>query len=71
MTRCSCCSTGWSNQIPALITAFSSEWLLYGSNYCWIPAAGAAGQIVSVDEGETWRTLTIRNATWLFPTLLG
>jgi predicted TIM-barrel fold metal-dependent hydrolase len=64
------------NQIPALIKAFGSKRLLYGSDYCWTPAAGAAAQIASVDTaiqpaGETWRTLTTRNAARLLPTLLG
>ncbi len=67
--------TPFPNQIPALVRAFGSEQLLYGSDYCWTPAAGAAAQIASIDaaeqpEGETWRTLTTRNATRLFPKLL-
>lgn len=60
------------NQIPALVKAFGSDRLLYGSDYCWTPAVAAAAQIASVDaaeqpDGETWRTLTTRNANRLFP----
>jgi 6-methylsalicylate decarboxylase len=63
------------NQVPALVAAFGSERLLYGSDYCWTPAAGAAAQIASIDaarqpDGETWRALTTRNAARLFPHLL-
>lgn len=64
------------NQVPALVGAFGSERLLYGSDYCWTPAAGTAAQIASVDaadqpDSDTWRALTTRNATRLFTTLGG
>ena len=60
------------NQIPALVKAFGAERLLYGSDFCWTPAPGAVQQAASVDEaeqpeGETWRTLTTRNAARLLP----
>jgi predicted TIM-barrel fold metal-dependent hydrolase len=66
--------TPFPYQIPALTTAFGSEHLLYGSDYCWTPAAGTAAQVRSVDaapqpEGDTWRALTTRNAQRLFPRL--
>ena len=62
------------NQVPALVKAFGSERLLYGSDYCWTPAGGTAAQIASVDAadqpaGDTWRALTTRNAGRLFPGL--
>jgi predicted TIM-barrel fold metal-dependent hydrolase len=62
------------NQIPALVAAFGSEKLLYGSDYCWTPAAGALAQLASVDaavqpDGQTWRALTTRNAARLLPRL--
>ncbi|WP_405699367.1 amidohydrolase [Streptomyces sp. NBC_01383] len=63
------------NQVPALVKAFGSDRLLYGSDYCWTPAGGAAAQIASVDAAEqpaddTWRALTTRNAVRLLPGLL-
>lgn len=62
-------------QVPALIKAFGSERLLYGSDYCWTPAAGTLAQVASVDGADqpaddTWRALTTRNATRLLPKLL-
>jgi predicted TIM-barrel fold metal-dependent hydrolase len=62
------------NQVPALAKAFGSERVLYGSDYCWTPAAGTAAQIATVDnatqpDGDTWRALTTRNAHRLFPHL--
>jgi predicted TIM-barrel fold metal-dependent hydrolase len=66
--------TPFPHQVPALIAAFGSGQLLYGSDYCWTPAAGAASQIASIDaaarpDGDTWRALTSRNAGRLFPRL--
>ncbi len=66
--------TPFPYQIPALTTAFGSERLLYGSDYCWTPAAGTSAQVGSVDaapqpDGDTWRALTTRNAQRLFPRL--
>ncbi len=66
--------TPFPNQVPALVRAFGSERLLYGSDYCWTPAAATGDQVRSVDEadqppGETWRELTTRNALKLMPGL--
>lgn len=63
--------TPFPNQIPALVKAFVSERLLYGSDY-WTPAAGSLAQIASIDTaeqpaGDTWRALTTRNAAELLP----
>lgn len=60
------------NQIPALVKAFGDERLLFGSDYCWAPAAFVVRHVASMDgaeqpEGETWRTLTTRNAARLLP----
>lgn len=58
------------NQVPALVAAFGSERLLYGSDYCWTPAAGASAQIAAIDAAapppqDSWRALTTRNANRL------
>ncbi|WP_327668649.1 MULTISPECIES: amidohydrolase family protein [unclassified Streptomyces] len=64
--------TPFPRQIPALEAAFGTERLLYGSDYCWTPAAGALAQVQSVDSAaqpsatDTWRDLTTRNARRLF-----
>lgn len=63
--------TPFPHQVPALVSAFGSERLLYGSDYCWTPSFGALGQIASIDGaeqpiGDTWRALTTRNAQRLF-----
>ncbi|MEV6118763.1 amidohydrolase family protein [Streptomyces sp. NPDC052109] len=68
--------TPFPHQVPALVRAFGSERLLYGSDYCWTPATGAAAQIASVDVAEqpgetTWRRLTTGNAAKLLPGLRG
>ncbi|MEV6175706.1 amidohydrolase family protein [Streptomyces sp. NPDC052015] len=60
------------HQIPALIRSFGDDRLLYGSDYCWTPAAGTLAQVASVDaapqpEVGTWRALTTRNAARLLP----
>jgi predicted TIM-barrel fold metal-dependent hydrolase len=59
--------TPFPNQVPALVKAFGSERLLYGSDYCWTPAPATTAQVESVDAaeqppGDTWRDLTTRNA---------
>lgn len=68
--------TPFPNQIPALVRAFGSERLLYGSDYCWTPAAVTTAQLASVEAadqpaGDTWRALTTRNALRLLPRLTG
>ena len=62
------------NDVPDLIRAFGSERLLYGSDYCWTPAAGTTAQIASIDaapqpDHDSWRALTTRNAHRLLPQL--
>ncbi|GGJ28856.1 amidohydrolase family protein [Streptomyces brasiliensis] len=62
------------HQVPVLTTTFGYDRLLYGSDYCWTPAAGAVAQIASIDaaeqpEGGTWHALTTRNAARLLPEL--
>ncbi len=66
--------TPFPHQVPALVTAFGAERLLYGSDYCWTPAEATSAQIASLDtapqpHNDTWRTLTTRNAHRLFPRL--
>ncbi|MFJ5775197.1 amidohydrolase family protein [Streptomyces sp. NPDC093094] len=68
--------TPFPHQVPALSAALGTERLLYGSDYCWTPAAAVDAQIASVDgapqpQGDTWRALTTRNATRLLPRLAG
>jgi 6-methylsalicylate decarboxylase len=60
------------NQIPALVKAFGDEQLLFGSDHCWAPVDFVVRHVASMDgakqpEGETWRTLTTRNAARLLP----
>jgi Amidohydrolase len=58
---------------PALVEAFGSDRVLYGSDDDWTPAAGVTVQVGSIDAaspggpgdtsgGADWRTLTSRNA---------
>lgn len=59
--------TPFPNQVPALVGAFGSERVLYGSDYCWTPGPGVAAQIASIDQAQqphsdSWRALTTRNA---------
>jgi predicted TIM-barrel fold metal-dependent hydrolase len=66
--------TPFPNQIPALVKAFGSDRLLYGSDYCWTPAPGTTAQVATLATSDqpphdTWRTLTTRNATRLRPHL--
>ncbi|MFI7273006.1 amidohydrolase family protein [Streptomyces sp. NPDC049879] len=66
--------TPFPHQIPALVRAFGSERLLYGSDSCWTPPEAVAAQLASLDTadqppGTTWRSLTTTNATHLFPHL--
>lgn len=66
--------TPFPHQIPAVVKAFGHDRLLYGSDYCWTPAAGTAAQVASVDAadqppGGSWRGLTTRNAARLLPGL--
>lgn len=66
--------TPFPYQVPALVAAFGSERLLYGSDFCWTSAAATTAQVNSVDgaaqpDDDTWRALTTRNARRLFPRL--
>ncbi|MFC8969367.1 amidohydrolase family protein [Streptomyces sp. NPDC057094] len=66
--------TPFPHQAPALTTAFGSERVLYGSDYCWTPALGVDAQVASLTgaaqpAGDTWHALTTRNAQRLFPRL--
>ena len=66
--------TPFPNQVPALVRMVGTSRLLYGSDYCWTPAAAVAAQLTSIDRttpsaGETWRALTTRNALLLMPGL--
>ncbi|MGW5482909.1 amidohydrolase family protein [Streptomyces sp. NPDC004008] len=68
--------TPFPHQVPALVRAFGNDRLLYGSDYCWTPAAGVLAQIASVDAAEqpdctTWRQLTSENAAKLLPAACG
>jgi 6-methylsalicylate decarboxylase len=63
--------TPFPRQIRALVEAFGSGRLLYGSDYCWTPPSGTSVQIASIDAadqpaGTTWRALTTANASRLF-----
>jgi predicted TIM-barrel fold metal-dependent hydrolase len=47
----------------ALVDVVGSDQLLYGSDYCWTPAMGAAHQVALLDQEPTdWRALTTANA---------
>jgi predicted TIM-barrel fold metal-dependent hydrolase len=68
--------TPFPNQVPALVAAFGSERVLYGSDYCWTPAPGVTAQVADLDAAaqpvdDTWRALTTRNANRLLPRLAG
>jgi hypothetical protein len=74
--------TPFPHQVPALVDAFGSGRLLYGSDYCRTPAAGVTAQVAPVDaasaggsadpSGSTdWRALTTRNASRLLPRFPG
>jgi predicted TIM-barrel fold metal-dependent hydrolase len=50
----------------ALVDVVGSDQLLYGSDFCWTPAPGAAHQVTLLDQQQTdWRALTTANATRL------
>lgn len=60
--------TPFPTQVPVLTGLVGEDHLVYGSDYCWTPAAGVDAQVASVDAaslsagGATWRELTTRNA---------
>jgi predicted TIM-barrel fold metal-dependent hydrolase len=50
----------------ALVDVVGPDQLLYGSDFCWTPAMGAAHQVALLDAEPTdWRPLTTANATRL------
>jgi 6-methylsalicylate decarboxylase len=74
--------TPFPHQVPALVEAFGSDRVLYGSDSCWTPAAGVTAQVASIDAaspggpgdtrgGPDWRALTSRNAARLLHRLPG
>jgi predicted TIM-barrel fold metal-dependent hydrolase len=47
----------------ALVDVVGSDQVLYGSDFCWTPAMGAAHQVALLEQEPTdWRTLTTANA---------
>lgn len=66
--------TPFPRQVPALLGIAGPDRLVYGSDYCWTPAAAVAAQVASLDGadpplGDQWRALTTRNAARLLPRL--
>lgn len=64
--------TPFPSQVPALTRLVGFDRVVYGSDYCWVPASGVAAQVRAVDQApppaadDTWRALTTRNAHALF-----
>ena len=64
--------TPFPRQVPALVTAFGSDHVLYGSDWCWTPIEATTAQVASVDaaepapDGRSRRELTTANAGRLF-----
>jgi predicted TIM-barrel fold metal-dependent hydrolase len=56
--------TPFPHQVPALTSAFGTERILYGSDYCWTPPALVDAQLATIED--TWRALTTSNAHRLF-----
>ncbi|MCZ4602828.1 amidohydrolase family protein [Streptomyces sp. Lzd4kr] len=60
--------TPYPTQLPALTTAFGTEHIVYGSDYCWTPPDDVARQIQALDStppphgAVSWRELTSANA---------
>lgn len=69
--------TPFPRQVPALLSLVGPEQLLYGSDFCFTPAAGVEVHVASVNaapvpvEGATWQSLTTGNALRLLPRLAG
>jgi predicted TIM-barrel fold metal-dependent hydrolase len=67
--------TPFPYQVPALTAAFGRERVLYGSDFCWTPAAAVDAQLTGIDGAAqpsadlTWRALSTANAQRLFPRL--
>lgn len=50
----------------AIVDVVGPDRLLYGSDYCWTPATGAAHQVSLLEQEATdWRTITSANASHL------
>jgi predicted TIM-barrel fold metal-dependent hydrolase len=50
----------------ALVEVVGTDQVLYGSDFCWTPAPGAAHQVTLLDQQPTdWRAVTTANATRL------
>jgi 6-methylsalicylate decarboxylase len=63
--------TPFPHQVPALASAFGTEHILYGSDFCWTPPTAVDAQLAAIDNAlqppdESWRALTTRNAQRLF-----
>jgi predicted TIM-barrel fold metal-dependent hydrolase len=63
--------TPFPHQVPALASAFGTDHILYGSDFCWTPPAAVDEQLTAIDgapqpPGSTWRALTTHNAHRLF-----
>lgn len=60
-----------SDQVPAIIKRFGPDHILFGSDYCFTPAALVAAQIAELDAGwegvfpRDWRELVADNARTL------
>jgi predicted TIM-barrel fold metal-dependent hydrolase len=51
----------------ALVDVVGLDRILYGSDFCWTPAMGAAHQVAVLEQQPTdWRSVTTANATRLF-----
>ena len=67
--------TPFPRQVPALLGLAGPGHLLYGSDFCFTPAAGIEMQIASINAapvpagGATWQSLTTANALGLLPRL--
>lgn len=66
--------TPFPHQVPALVSAFGDDRLLYGSDYCFTPPTGVHAQVDAIDAADqplddTWRAITSRNACRLLPQL--
>jgi predicted TIM-barrel fold metal-dependent hydrolase len=54
--------TPFPAQAPALVEVVGDQQVLYGSDYCWTPAAAVGMQVAALDEHAHWRALTTANA---------
>jgi 6-methylsalicylate decarboxylase len=60
--------SAFPRQVPALLQLADADRLLFGSDYCWTPAALAEAHLAAIDaapspvDGASWRSLTTTNA---------